>query len=109
VDISGQEAEIVDYKTGASRGDTLPQRYRLQLSTYMAAVSEITGIPVESTIGSMIFLGDGKIISVGGNEGQIKQDVKILNGAIDRIKKGYFEPVETKGCSKYCPYNSLCK
>jgi ATP-dependent exoDNAse (exonuclease V) beta subunit len=109
VDISGQEAEVVDYKTGASSSATLPERYRLQLSTYMAAVSEITGIPLGSTRGSMIFLGDGKILSVNGDEGQIGQDIKILTGVIDRIKKGHFEPVETKGCSKYCPYNNLCK
>jgi ATP-dependent exoDNAse (exonuclease V) beta subunit len=109
VDISGPEAEIVDYKTGNSSGATLPERYRLQLSTYMAAVSEITGIPLESTRGNMVFLGDSKIISIMGNKGQIKQDMEILTDVIGRIKKGCFEPTGADRCKKYCPYNNLCK
>ncbi len=109
VDITRPGAEIVDYKTGTINSNSLPERYRLQLSTYMAAVSGITGIPLESARGSMIFLGDGKIISIQGNEYQIKQDMEMLAGAIDSISKGYFEPAETKDCRKYCPYKNLCK
>ena len=37
---------LVDYKTDRADGDTLRQRYSLQLSWYAKALAQITGQPV---------------------------------------------------------------
>ncbi len=107
LDLNGEKAEIIDYKTGKYRGNSLSRRYRLQLSVYMAAVCDILGIAPGHTAGSILFLGDGKIITVKGKSRDIKDDISILTDAIDSINRHQFEPVESRDCRK-CSYRLLC-
>jgi len=108
LDLNGEKAEIIDYKTGKYRGNSLSRRYRLQLSVYMAAVCDILKIAPGHTTGSILFLGDGKIITVQGKSRDIKDDMGILTDAIDNINRHQFEPVAGRGC-RSCSYRHLCK
>jgi DNA helicase II / ATP-dependent DNA helicase PcrA len=107
LDLNGKKAEIIDYKTGKGRSDSLPGRYRLQLSVYMAAVCDILGIAPGHITGSILFLGDGKIITVQGKGKDIKDDIGILTDAIYQIKKENFDPAQGRICST-CSYRNLC-
>jgi DNA helicase II / ATP-dependent DNA helicase PcrA len=107
LDLNGEKAEIIDYKTGRYRGNSLSRRYRLQLSVYMAAVCDILGIAPGHTMGSILFLGDGKIITVQGKSRDIKSDIRILTDAIDSINRHQFQPVEGRDCRR-CSYRHLC-
>ena len=109
VDISPGSARIYDYKTSRKGSTPLSERYRMQLAAYMAAVSQITGIPVAAINGSISYLGDGAEDTVTGDEGLINEYIRILAEAIYKIREEKFDPVKDTDCKKYCHYHNLCK
>ena len=108
-------AEIVDYKMSGHKSKnipalsgSLPERYRLQLMTYIGAVADILGMDPGNIKGKLLYLGNGKIDSVSGNASIIDEMRGILSGAMKSISNGDFNTSKKTGCSDSCEYFNLC-
>ena len=108
-------AEIVDYKmsghkTGkipASRTN-IPERYRLQLMTYIGAVSDILGMDPDNIKGKLLYLGNGLVDSVNGSPSIIDEIRGTLSNAMKSISNGDFHNSKKNGCNDNCEYYNLC-
>ena len=108
-------AEIVDYKMSGHKSEkipalpeSLPERYRLQLMTYIGAVADILGMDPDNIKGKLLYLGNGKIDSVSGNSSIIDEIHGILSGAMKSISNGDFNTSKKNDCNDNCEYYNLC-
>jgi len=108
-------AEIVDYKMSGHKSKnipalsgSLPERYRLQLMTYIGAVADILGMDPGNIKGKLLYLGNGKIDSVSGDASIIDEMRSILSGAMKSISNGDFNTSKKTGCNDSCEYFNLC-
>jgi DNA helicase II / ATP-dependent DNA helicase PcrA len=111
----GGLAEIVDYKmAGYKKGKipashkNVPDRYRLQLMTYIGAVSDILGMEPDSIEGKLLYLGNGKIDLLTGSSLIIDEISGILSNAMKSISNGDYNIPEKTSCNKNCEYFELC-
>lgn len=108
IDICRGNVEIVDYKMSGKKEGHLSYRYRNQLITYIAAVSDIMRIPVTGIKGTIFYLDSGEWDSIQGDEESIKANTNLISHTVNRIKKEEFDPVKKSDCIKKCQYRDLC-
>ena len=108
-------AEVVDYKmsgykTGkvSSLQGNMPERYKLQLMTYIGAVSDILGMEPGNIKGKLLYLGNGKIGAVSGSSSIIDEIKGILTNAMKSISNGDFNTSKKAACNDNCEYFKLC-
>lgn len=108
-------AEVVDYKMSghkiekipASRAN-MPERYRLQLMTYIGAVSDILGMDPDNIKGKLLYLGNGLVDSISGSPSIIYEIRGTLSNAMKSISNGDFNTSKKTGCNDNCEYFNLC-
>ena len=108
-------AEIVDYKMSGNKTEKIPashgimpERYRLQLLTYIGAVSDILEMEPENIKGKLLYLGNGRIDPAVGDSTNIDEMRSTLSGAMRSISDGDFGTSKKTGCNDNCEYFKLC-
>jgi len=108
VDIRKEIIEIIDYKLSDGTVKGIPLRYKIQILSYISAFSKIMNIPVDKIKGTILYLGNGKSVSVWGNREDIERNDQILSANVKKIINGQFDPVKKTACNKNCEYLDLC-
>jgi len=108
-------AEVVDYKMSGHKTKkipaaraSMPERYRLQLMTYIGAVSDILGMDPDNIKGKLLYLGNGLVDSVNGSSSIIEEIRGTLSNAMKSISNGDFNTSKKIGCNDNCEYFKLC-
>ena len=108
-------AEIVDYKMSGNKTEkipashgSMPERYRLQLLTYIGAVSDILGMDPDNIKGKLLYLGNGLVDSVNGSSTIIEEIRGTLSNAMKSISNGDFNTSKKTCCNDNCEYFKLC-
>ena len=108
-------AEVVDYKMSGHKTKkipatraSMPERYRLQLMTYIGAVSDILGMDPDNIKGKLLYLGNGLVDSVNGSSTIIEEIRGILSNAMKSISNGDFNTSKKTCCNDNCEYFKLC-
>ena len=108
-------AEIVDYKMSGHKTEktpashaSMPERYRLQLMTYIGAVSDILGMDPDSITGKLLYLGNGLVDLITGSPSIIDEICGTLSGAVKSISNGDFNTSRKTCRNDNCEYFKLC-
>ncbi len=108
-------AEVVDYKMSGHKTKkipatraSMPERYRLQLMTYIGAVSDILGMDPDNIKGKLLYLGNGLVDSVNGSSTIIEEIRGTLSNAMKSISNGDFNTSKKTCCNDNCEYFKLC-
>lgn len=104
IDKTGDKVEIIDYKTGKTKGK-LKEQEKQQLLIYQIAAEETLGLMPEKL--TYYYIDSGERISfIGTEEDKEKQKQEML-AIIDKIKKSELEPTPGWQC-RYCDFKDIC-
>lgn len=97
--------EIIDYKTGSSKGK-LKLEDKQQLLIYQIAAEKVFGLEPKKL--TYYYLGDGKKISFLGSESDKKKQKEKIISQIKQIKKADFSPTPGWQC-EWCDFKNICE
>ncbi|MFH0856599.1 MAG: UvrD-helicase domain-containing protein [bacterium] len=104
IDGLGDNAEIIDYKTGAAKDDKSIEKE--QLLIYQLAAEQCLKIKPEKL--TFYYIENNKAVSFLGSDEEIeKLEVNILN-KIEKIKNSDFKPTPGWQCA-WCDYSGICE
>ncbi|MBU1131957.1 ATP-dependent helicase [Patescibacteria group bacterium] len=107
IDEMGDNAEIIDYKTGKTKDDKLSTEDRRQLLFYQIAAEEALKLNLEKL--SYYYLeGDKKVSFIGKEKDKIKLKEKFLEN-IENIRAQKFDPNPNPFLCPYCAYKEICE
>lgn len=103
--VSGDEWELVDYKTGREpeAGDATAS---MQLAIYALAAQKIWGVPPEKLKVTYFYLKTGNAVTSRASDLDLTEGDLI--GMFRTIESGDFEPVPTPICH-YCDFRQFCE
>ncbi len=106
IDQTEKGLEIIDYKTGKTKGGKLSLEDKEQLLIYQLAVQSLMGEPVARL--TYYYLGSGERISFCPSSEELEQMQKKIIETIGRIKDSDFPPNPGRMC-EWCDFREICE
>ncbi|MFH1566155.1 MAG: ATP-dependent DNA helicase [bacterium] len=104
IDYKNGEYEIVDYKTGRSKDQTIVDKDE-QLTVYAIAAKEMFNITPKTL--SLYFIEEDTKITTTRSEKDLEKEREKIQDVVSDMKKSNFEPKIGIQC-KYCEFNKIC-
>ena len=109
INIKGQKAEIVDYKTNkVINKHSLMEYYKPQLQLYSYVVKNIMDIEIHKT--NIIFLENGESIDIPVDNNSLRENIYWIERFMDFTsrKENIYDYEKSNRCPSYCKYKGIC-
>lgn len=104
--LSGNEIEIIDYKTGTPKEKVEADQKR-QLILYKIVAEEVFGL--KATKLSFYYLEGGNKVSFEAKDKEVEKVKEQVIGQVEAIKKCDFTPIPGQFTCKYCDFRNICE